>query len=111
MYIVFVAREKSRTEDKKTFANIVLLHAEVYYHMRLSNGSRLKILAEPLIYYLGDLMEDGIEENIYFITIQVSPATCANKRKVTIVRRIRFSLRYSDLVKICTHRVQSNWRN
>lgn len=71
IYIVFLAREKSKMQDRKTFANIVLLHAEVYYHMRLSDGSRLKILAEPLIHYLEDLLQDDAKENIYFIMIQV----------------------------------------
>lgn len=58
-------------QDKKKFANIVLLHAEVFYHMRLSDGSKLKILAEPLIQYLEDLLQDNVKENIYFIMIQV----------------------------------------
>ncbi|XP_014481312.1 PREDICTED: uncharacterized protein LOC106747862 [Dinoponera quadriceps] len=68
----YMSREKNKMEDKKTFANIVLLHAEVYYHMRLNNGSRLKILALPLIHYLGDLIEDSVEEeSIHFIMIQI----------------------------------------
>ncbi|XP_011150064.1 uncharacterized protein LOC105189564 [Harpegnathos saltator] len=69
----YMSREKNKTEDQKIFANIVLLHAEVYYHMRLNNGHRLTILAEPLIQYLGDLMQikDSVEENIFFIMIQI----------------------------------------
>ncbi|CAL1686867.1 unnamed protein product [Lasius platythorax] len=67
----YMSREKSKMQDRKTFANIVLLHAEVYYHMRLSDGSRLKILAEPLIHYLEDLLQDDAKENIYFIMIQI----------------------------------------
>ncbi|XP_029176242.1 uncharacterized protein LOC114944491 [Nylanderia fulva] len=67
----YMSREKSKTDDKKTFANIVLLHAEVYYRMRLSDGSRLNILAEPLIQYLEDLLQDNGIENIYFIMIQI----------------------------------------
>lgn len=66
-----LAKEKDRLEDRKTFANKVLLHAEVYYHMRLSDGSKLKILAEPLIQYLEDLLQDNLKDNIYFIMIQV----------------------------------------
>lgn len=62
-------------EDKKTFANIVSLHAEVYYHMRLSNGNKLKILAEPLVHYLEDLIQNSVEENIHFIMVQVSYST------------------------------------
>lgn len=58
-------------QDKKKFASIVLLHAEVFYHMKLSDGSKLKILAEPLIQYLEDLLQDNVKENIYFIMIQV----------------------------------------
>lgn len=71
IYIVFLAREKYKMQDKKKFANIVLLHAEVFYHMRLSDGGKLKILAEPLIQYLEDLLQDNVKENIYFIMIQV----------------------------------------
>lgn len=71
IYIVFLAREKDKVQDKKKFANVVLLHAEVYYHMRLSDGNKLKILAEPLIHYLEDLLQDNSKDNIYFIMIQV----------------------------------------
>lgn len=109
MYIILLAREKIKAEDKKTFANIVLLHAEVYYYMRLNSGNRLKILAEPLIHYLEDLMQDDSEENIYFIMIQVSYSTCADitKNNVTITSRY-FSCRYSDLVKTFMQHVQNN---
>lgn len=71
-YIVFSAREKNKVEDRKAFANAVLLHAEVYYRMRLNDGNRLQILAEPLIHYLEDLLQDNSKSNIYFIMIQVS---------------------------------------
>ncbi|XP_028050821.1 uncharacterized protein LOC105836270 [Monomorium pharaonis] len=67
----YMSKEKDRLEDRKTFANKVLLHAEVYYHMRLSDGNRLKILAEPLIQYLEDLLQDNPKDNIYFIMIQI----------------------------------------
>lgn len=67
----FLAKERDKIEDRKTFANKVLLHAEVYYHMRLSDGTRLQILAEPLIQYLEDLLQDNPKDNIYFIMIQV----------------------------------------
>lgn len=71
IYIAFLAREKSKIDDRKSFANIVLLHAEVYYRMKLSDGNRLNILAEPLIHYLEDLLQEYATENIYFIMIQV----------------------------------------
>ncbi|KAL6262491.1 hypothetical protein P5V15_007575 [Pogonomyrmex californicus] len=58
-------------ENKETFANNVLLHAEVYYHMRMSNGSRLEILAEPLIQYMKDLLQDNPQDTTYFIMIQI----------------------------------------
>ncbi|XP_050444852.1 uncharacterized protein LOC126848209 [Cataglyphis hispanica] len=67
----YMSREKYKIQDKKKFANIVLLHAEVFYHMKLSDGSKLKILAEPLIQYLEDLLQDNIKENTYFIMIQI----------------------------------------
>lgn len=67
----YMSKEKDKVQDKKKFANIVLLHAEVYYHMRLSDGNKLKILAEPLIHYLEDLLQDNAKENIYFIMIQI----------------------------------------
>ncbi|XP_029670515.1 uncharacterized protein LOC115239867 [Formica exsecta] len=67
----YMSREKYKMQDKKKFANIVLLHAEVFYHMRLSDGGKLKILAEPLIQYLEDLLQDNVKENIYFIMIQI----------------------------------------
>lgn len=53
------------------FANTVLFHSEFYYRLRLSNGTRLKILAEPLIHYLEDLLQNSSKENLYFILIQV----------------------------------------
>lgn len=71
-HIVFSAREKNKVEDKKVFANVVLLHAEVYYRMRLNDGNRLQILAEPLIHYLEDLLQDISKHNINFIMMQVS---------------------------------------
>lgn len=67
----FLAKEKDRIEDRRTFANKVLLHTEVYYYMKLNDGTRLKILAEPLIQYLEDLLQDNPKDNIYFIMIQV----------------------------------------
>ncbi|XP_011870060.1 PREDICTED: uncharacterized protein LOC105563240 [Vollenhovia emeryi] len=67
----YMSKDRCKLEDKKTFANKVLLHAEVYYHMRLSDGSRLKILAEPLIQYLEDLLQSNPKDNIYFIMIQI----------------------------------------
>ncbi|KYQ53087.1 hypothetical protein ALC60_07815 [Trachymyrmex zeteki] len=67
----YISKEKDREEDKRTFANKVLLHSEVYYHMKLSDGNRLKILAEPLIQYLEDLLQDNPKDNIYFIMIQI----------------------------------------
>ncbi|XP_011049883.1 PREDICTED: uncharacterized protein LOC105143326 [Acromyrmex echinatior] len=67
----YISKEKDRVEDKRTFANKILLHAEVYYHMKLSDGNRLKILAEPLIQYLEDLLQDNPKDNIYFIMIQI----------------------------------------
>ncbi|XP_011700099.1 PREDICTED: uncharacterized protein LOC105457238 isoform X2 [Wasmannia auropunctata] len=67
----YMSKEKDRLEDRKTFANKILLHAEVYYHMKLSDGTRLKILAEPLIQYLEDLVKDNPKDNIYFIMIQI----------------------------------------
>ncbi|XP_032684414.1 uncharacterized protein LOC116850338 isoform X2 [Odontomachus brunneus] len=67
----YMSREKNRMEDKKIFANIVLLHAEVYYNMRLNNGNRLKILARPLVRYLEDLIQNSVEDNIDFIMIQL----------------------------------------
>lgn len=67
----YMSREKSKIDDRKTFANVVLLHTEVYYRMRLSDGSRLNILAEPLIHYLEDLLQENAKENIYFIMIQI----------------------------------------
>lgn len=70
-YSCFLAKEKDRLDDRRTFANKVLLHAEVYYHMRLSDGNRLKILVEPLIQYMEDLLQDNPKDNIYFIMIQV----------------------------------------
>lgn len=66
-----LAKERDRIKDRKTFANKILLHAEVYYHMKLSDGTRLKILAEPLIQYFEDLLQDNPKDNIYFIMIQV----------------------------------------
>lgn len=67
----YMSREKDKVQDKKKFANVVLLHAEVYYHLRLSDGTKLKILAEPLIHYLEDLLQDNFKDNIYFIMIQI----------------------------------------
>lgn len=67
----YMSREKSKIDDRKSFANIVLLHAEVYYRMKLSDGNRLNILAEPLIHYLEDLLQEYATENIYFIMIQI----------------------------------------
>ncbi|XP_024884570.1 uncharacterized protein LOC112462783 [Temnothorax curvispinosus] len=67
----YMSKEKDRAEDRKIFANKILLHAEVYYHMRLNDGNRLKILAEPLIQYLEDLLQDNPKDNIYFIMIQL----------------------------------------
>jgi len=74
IHLIFsLAKEKSKVEDSKTFANIVLLHAEIYYCMRLSDGKqRLKILAEPLIHYLEDILQDNPNDNIYFVMIQVN---------------------------------------
>lgn len=66
----YMSREKDIIEDRKAFANIVLLHAEVYYRMRLSDGNRLQILAEPLVQYLEDLLQENPKENIYFTLIQ-----------------------------------------
>lgn len=66
------AKDKNRVEDQKKFANIVLLHAEVYYCLRLNNGDRLQILAEPLIHYLEDVLQDNPYDNIYFILIEAS---------------------------------------
>lgn len=71
LFVVLLAREKDIIEDRKAFANIVLLHAEVYYRMRLSDGNRLQILAEPLVQYLEDLLQENPKENIYFTLIQV----------------------------------------
>ncbi|EZA59946.1 hypothetical protein DMN91_000381 [Ooceraea biroi] len=67
----YISKEKNRVEDSKTFANIVLLHAELYYCMRLINGNRLRILAEPLIHYLEDILQDNLNDNIYFVMIQI----------------------------------------
>lgn len=92
VHIIFLAREKYRMEDKKVFANIVSLHAEVYYHMRLSNGNKVNILAEPLIHYLGDLMQISVEENIYFIMIQVNYFICISIKKNSIIIIWRFFL-------------------
>lgn len=82
-----LAREKNRVEDKKTFANIVLLHSEVYYRMRLSNSNKLKILAEPLIHYLGDLLQDSPKENLYFILIQVRIYMCIYACKGKLLKK------------------------
>lgn len=74
----FLAKERDRTEDRKAFANKVLLHTEVYYHMKLSDGTRLKILVEPLIQYFKDVLQDNAQDNIYFIMIQVR--FCVNEK-------------------------------
>jgi len=66
----YMSKERDRVEDRKAFVNKVLLHAEVYYHMRLSDGSRLQILAEPLIQYLEDLLQDN-PKDVYFIMRQI----------------------------------------
>lgn len=71
IYIVLLASDKDKVEDKKKFLNIVLLHAEVYYHMKLSNGNKLKVLAAPLIHYLEDLLQDLSEDNVFFIMKRV----------------------------------------
>lgn len=65
------AKDKTRAEKKRVFANVVLLHADVYLHMKVRDGNRLPILAEPLIHYLEDLLEDNPRSNILFILAQV----------------------------------------
>lgn len=110
-----LAKERDKIEDKKIFANKILLHAEVYYHMRLTDGTRLKILAEPLIQYLEDLLQDNPKDNIYFIMIQVGfCVTCMNKKKQNEALLVKHELsrnllfRFLDLVKIFTRRVRKD---
>ncbi|KYM98695.1 PREDICTED: uncharacterized protein LOC108777428 [Cyphomyrmex costatus] len=67
----YISKQKDRAEDQRAFANKALLHADVYYHMKLSNGNRLKVLAEPLIQYMEDLLQDNPKDNIYFVMKQI----------------------------------------